>query len=42
MTILTLVFGVALIGTGCAALVRKVHDRTIHQALTQVLSRLGW
>jgi hypothetical protein len=42
MTIFTLVFGIALIGTGFVVLVRKVHDRTIHQALTQARSRLGW
>jgi len=42
MNILALVIGIALIGTGFVALVRKVHDRTIHRALTQALSRLGW
>jgi hypothetical protein len=42
MNIVTLVVGIALIGAGFVTLVRKVHDRTIHQALTQALSKLGW
>ena len=36
MNFVTLAFGILLIGTGFVTLVRKLHDRTIHESLAQV------
>lgn len=36
MNFVTLVFGLLLIGTGFVTLVRKLHDRSIHESLAQV------
>ena len=36
MNFVTLAFGILLIGTGFVTLVRKLHDRTIHETLAQV------
>jgi hypothetical protein len=36
MNFVTLAFGILLVGTGFVTLVRKLHDRTIHESLAQV------
>jgi hypothetical protein len=36
MNFVTLALGILLIGTGFVALVRKLHDRTIHESLAQM------
>ena len=36
MNFVTLAFGILLIGSGFVTLVRKLHDRTIHESLAQV------
>jgi hypothetical protein len=36
MNFVTLAFGILLVCTGFVALVRKLHDRSIHESLAQV------
>ena len=36
MNFVTLAFGILLVGTGFVTLVRKLHDRSIHESLAQV------
>jgi hypothetical protein len=41
MNVVTLVFGILLVGTGFVTLIRKLHDRSVHEALAVVRNAHG-
>jgi hypothetical protein len=41
MNFVTLVFGILLVGTGVVTLIRKLHDRSVHEALAVVRNAHG-
>jgi hypothetical protein len=41
MSLVTLVFGILLVGTGFVTLIRKLHDRSFHEALAVVRNAHG-
>ena len=41
MDFATLVFGILLVGTGFVTLIRKLHDRSFHEALAVVRNAHG-
>ena len=41
MNVVTLVLGILLVGTGFVTLIRKLHDRSVHEALAIVRSAHG-
>ena len=41
MSFITLVLGILLVGTGFVVLIRKLHDRSVHEALAVVRDAHG-
>jgi hypothetical protein len=41
VNVVTLVFGILLVGTGFVTLIRKLHDRSFHEALAVVRDEHG-
>jgi hypothetical protein len=41
MNVVILVFGVLLVSTGFVTLIRKLHDRTIHETLAELRNARG-